>query len=1183
MLYLHLLGTLQITSSPAGYGGLSSGAQALLVYLALNQGEHARAELAQLLWTQEPSAVAHHQLEQVLHELQQQVGHYVQITPQGVTFRTDAPHKIDLLEFQQKTQSAAPGEMWPDTEALTEAVALYTGDLWASFPVDELSHAAAFTAWLQDERKRWRRRMLLSLETLADDSIADNQYEAAIGHMERLLQLEPTHEGAHRRIMLARARLDQLERALGQYDACVQALAAVGRTPSPPTRALLTRIELASTDAQRELPGESTAFVGRDPEQTQLQNMLLNREIKLITLTGLGGIGKTRLAIEAARQLVADPHRLFLSGVVFVPLAGVSSPDDVPLALINALGLTPTAKAEPTEHLLNHLRPRELLLLLDNVEHLLDGDTLIRQILDECPEVTLLVTSRVPLLLDEEWRFDVTGLTCTPPAPSASTPCASTQLFVQAAQRALPSFQLDDSNRMDVYRLCDLVSGIPLAIELAAAWSNTLTTSEIVEHVQSNLDMLTDQFQTMPSRQRSMRVVLDYTWAQLHAEDRYMLQALSLCRAPFTEAAAQRIAEQDPARLPILAEHNLLQMEFAVDGVRYEMHELIRQYGEERLAHAAETGGDLSAEQVHQRHACFYLELLAEHEDALFGDAPHQAIARLRQEIDNLRVAWQWAVEQMEQPRMQQHLAQSAEAMAIFYENTGWVQEGERCFDAALAAWDALTAPEEEPGEPDESWLDDPLLCDLLCQLLIKSARFAELKGNNQRVETLVKRARSLAQRTGNALRDADALRIWGRTLGEMGELAESIYFLESSVQLYRSLERTRELAITLNALGSVYLHDQQLEAALRCTEEALQLHTTAGNRRGGAFSISQLGNIHYYQENFREALAHLQQALDQFEGVNYSLGITRTANNVGYVHWRLGEPDAALPYLERSLKMARQMGIRREEGNTLESLGSVYRALGQYERAARSFQRSLEQAQDVHWQLGIVWGNVGLGLLHQETGELALAQTHLQRALEQAQLLENEREIAICLGHLGALQAHAEPAAQQTPATQQTPTTQQIEMALQQLDSAIELLLELSSPYEASHFLVERASLLLQCEQLVEAEGAVEQALQTAYAAEHHAAYHQATLLRARLRAAQGDQPHALRQLHTALAAAENKTEQADVHHLIWRTNGSLYHAQQAHELYAELYAQTPLRAYEATLKELDSVVGGVSAAEEK
>lgn len=624
-------------------GFISSKSQALLIYLAVTGRAHSRETLAGLLWGDMPEAQAAKNLRNVLSNLRSLVGSHLFITREEVAFDGQSEHWLDTSEFT----AALSGDLAHKTLAtLHNAVELYQGDFLEGFYVSE---ALTFEEWAAGRRSLLQGLIVQALHLLVVKHLEREEHAAGIDYANRLLAIEPWREETHRHLMILLARSGQRSAALAQYDLCRRALLdQLSIEPLPETTALYTRIRAAAAPPPHNLPPQPTPFVGRTTELAEIARFFNNPHVQLLTLVGPGGIGKTRLALQAAARFI-DPNRSieqpFPDGVFIVPLAGLEASElhASQLALIaaiaDALRFSFQGPIPQQAQLLSQLHDKKLLLVLDNFEYLVSEADQLADILRFVPGLRLLVTSRVRLNLQEEWLIEVAGL----PVPlSAAEPSeivmtyGAVQLFVQQAQRAHAGFQPDAAELAGVTRICQLVEGGPLGIEIAANWVRVLSCHEIALEIEHNLDFLTTHLHNVPERHRSLRVVFDYSWNLMTPQEQTVFRQLTVFRGGFRREAAAQIAGTSLSMLAELVDKSLLRR--AAPG-RYEVHDLLRLYAEEKLQADPE-----EYEQVHHAHCRYYAELLVKHKSKLKGDDLSTALSILEQERENVRAAWNWAV-----------------------------------------------------------------------------------------------------------------------------------------------------------------------------------------------------------------------------------------------------------------------------------------------------------------------------------------------------------------------------------------------------------------------------------------------------------------------------------------------------------------------------------------------------------
>ena len=434
------------------------------------------------------------------------------------------------------------------------------------------------------------------------------------------------------------------------------------------------------------LPIFPTPLIGRARAVEQLSQLLRDPQCRLLTLVGPGGIGKTRLAIESAAQ-AGD---FFIDHVHFVPLFPVNNTQLIVPLIASSVGLSfhHAIRADPKTQLFSYLKEKQALFLLDNLEQLLTepGIELLAELLAHAPQVKLLVTSRECLGLQDEWVFEVHGL----PVPESiyvqgTEQNTSVELFLQRARRAHVEFSAGIGDFPAIVRICRLVDGNPLAIELAAAWVRTLSCEEIAQEIERGVGFLTVSARDIPARHRSMRAVYEHSWKLLTGEEQRVLLRLSVFQGGFSREAVEQVAAGTLAVLSALMTKSLVRRSSAG---RYDLHELIRQFAGDQYAAHPEA-------YLHERHSRFYLTWLHEQEAAMINSRQQEIIEQLSLETDNLRQAWELAI----QGRQIELLRLAAWPLWYSYEIRGLYREGEAIFLQAVQSILAWKIPEELDGD----------------------------------------------------------------------------------------------------------------------------------------------------------------------------------------------------------------------------------------------------------------------------------------------------------------------------------------------------------------------------------------------------------------------------------------------------------------------------------------------------
>jgi len=591
---------------------------------------------------------------------------------------------------------------------------------------------------------------------------------------------------------------------------------------------------------------------------------LTNHGCQMITLLGPGGMGKTRLALEMARAMISEQQRRFLHGVAFVPLVGVETLAQLVAALGRALAITFQSQSAPETQLRHYLHDKELLLVLDNFEQLVNAPiaTFVRQLLDNAPDLKLLITSRVRLHLQGEQLYWMQGLhvpmttaiSAKPDVAEMAT-YSSIQLFLATAQRSQPHYALTSDDALAVMTICQLVQGMPLALELAAAWISVLTPAEIAAELARNLDFLVSDAHDLPLRQRSMRAVFDTSWRLLTQVEQRVFQQLSVFRGGFTREAAQAVTG---ASLPVLVGLVHKAFLYRTPTERFEVHELLRQFAHEQLSRAHEL------EVTQQRHTNYFVGLAEEAARHFSTSRLGTWIERLECEHDNLRAALRWALEH----KATAHLLRLACALQRFWDCRGyyidmnhWLEQG---LVLAEQTWGGLSTNNDETGEDQGS---DRL--GLVAQALF--ARANALMHDRENAEVLYNRSLRLDQRIGPtplSIEIYQALTWIERRRGNFyraDELQHAMLHLAETLPDFQGHERQRKIAYAIG-IGSVNaLYQADLERSATLVAQSLALLDIVEDRHSHIYMAFVLGHIALRENDLERAHRLLTDCYRQF------------------------------------------------------------------------------------------------------------------------------------------------------------------------------------------------------------------------------------------------------------------------------------------------------------------------------
>ncbi len=1046
-LRIHLLGAFSVqvdgTRVEAGQWRLRK-AKVLVAMLALAPGQRRhREQILDRLWPDLEPAAAARNLHQTLYVARRALagpervsGGLLTIRDELVALNRAGPVDVDVLEFEK---AAAAALRTADEASLRLAADMYSGDLLPDLP------AADWLTARRDELRETHREILVRLAS----SVRQRAPQEALVILTRVLESDRLHEGAVRALMGVLAELGRRSEALARYERLVDDLLdAFGTDPDAQTVAMFRELLTGSPAQGRApqptgatgdtkeigyLPRPLTTLIGRERELVDVERLM--DRARLLTLTGAGGSGKTRLAVEAARR--ARPA--YPDGVWFVDLAAVGEALRVADAVSEALGLDPGAASSRGQALVDQLRERALLVVLDNCEHLLAACAqLVAALLAGCPDVDVLATSREPLHAHGEYTFRVPSLILPPPVRGDAPDLAeldrlpSVRLFVERAAQVRPGFMLDANNAHGVVDLCRRLDGMPLALELAAARTAVLEPAEIVHRLDDALSMLGARPNGV-TRHQTLRGTLEWSHDLLTEPEKTLLRRLSVFSGGFTLAAMEAVCGEAPLARPelldllaTLVDKSLVVTETTPVGSRYRQLETVRQFCRENLDRAGETA------QLSAAHCAYFLAFAVDHNPERATEVVIEEPKLLDREHDNLRAALRWSC--AHDPETALRLVAS---LWRFWFLRGHAVEGARWVERALAvapepsrpraaALIGLTGLDSRQGRADRHRAlgaqalaivrqigePDEVVMARLVETALAWSTFDLDEAEQMAVDLhteAVARGRPEHAAAGSwlfgqcALSREDGPRAAARFDNCLDEFAQSdagtptflpvitpslqlvpiagrlVPYIEETLLLGRRVGVSQALGYVLSAMGYAARLSADPPSAIGVVRDALEHFTELRDDLARAQALNQLGCIQRDCGNFDEAGAALSAARDLRVGLGDRRGELLTEINIALLHAMGGDIHRGLTDARRCLSVFESAGDQVGMGATLTVLGAVELVSGQSRAAREMYARAAERLAP--WLRHAGWQRLMVAELSTELDDRRRAQREVARA----------------------------------------------------------------------------------------------------------------------------------------------------------------------------------------------------------
>lgn len=739
------------------------------------------------------------------------------------------------------------------------------------------------------------------------------------------------------------------------------------------------------------LPLQTTPFVGREQELSELTRLIEHPGTRLLTLLAPGGMGKTRLALETAQGLVnragknGSPEGVaFSNGIYFVGLAALTAPEFIVSTIAEAIGFQFYPGGEPKQQLLDYFREKSLLLVMDNFEHVLEGADLVADILAQASAVKVLVTSRERLNLSGEVLFALSGMDFPDwETPADALDYAAVKLFIQSARRTRPDFELMERDLTYLARICRLVAGMPLGIVLAAAWLEALTLKEISEEIARSFDFLETELRDVPERQRSVRGVFDYSWNRLAEAERSVFNRLSVFQGGFGREAAQHVSGATLKQLTALVNKSLLRRD--PEGGRYHVHELLRQYA----SHKLEASGE--PEAIRDAHSTFYLNLLRERQTNLEGGSQREAIQEIEEDIENVRAAWLWAAQQGQYHEMDGALT----SLWLYYALRRLDFDGEAMFEQIAALL---------RNKPSNTQRDYTLGCVMARQAFFSVSLYQREKSDRLLVESL-----SLIEGGTSLGAQAFGAFVQGYNLLNFGKQINARHYFEKALVLYSETGDRWGTALTLVNLGITYWsrlgpHERDLPQAQKHTQAGYEIQVEIEDVFMSFRTLMSLASIAGMSQNFEEANRLNLQGLSNVRLMGNRPTEGGILYNLAMDAYDQGKRVIGHQYLSDSLAIRKSIGNMVEIATSLLFMAQIEFEAGNFIESRKQGEEALSLVMSSEHNSMIGWAFMSLGFATGASRDYDQAGEYFQGAYKAYEADKNRLLMFEQLNNLGLL-----------------------------------------------------------------------------------------------------------------------------------------------------------------------------------
>ncbi|MAT44390.1 MAG: hypothetical protein CL609_18815 [Anaerolineaceae bacterium] len=1004
-------------------------AKALLVYLSIeSQRGCQRSHVAGLLWPEESEERALHNLRQTLSSLRKTLGEtagnpeFLMSDRDQIQINPIADVQVDCLIFKKQFQKAMAyyqnlnGNGLFHLRLLQNTMDIFEGEFLARFSVNK---SVLFEEWLILRREEYNLLAIRGYNLLSMYHEKRGEIHLAIEFGSKIVSLCPWDETARGRLIRLLAVNQQWSAAKKHFFDLKRYLnEELGVSPQQESLDLYKQVCLASEGKTSitsefktisdQLPAILTTFVGREDDLSLITEWIIKPQIRLITITGPGGIGKTRFSLEIARQFTG----MFEDGVFFTSLLTANTPDQIINLIAESIKLTFGDQSSTQKQLTDHLREKKMLLVLDNFEHLLRDELnvlFVDQLIGSTRNLKLLVTSREVMNLVQEEVFLLSGLHY-PLETNISIAKAhfydAIDLFVRRAKQKIPKFDLNEHNLESIIRICKILEGLPLGVELAAATLCEQGCDDVLETFENNLGALATRMSNFQTRHRSLNAVFEVSWEMLTYGLKEILFNLTFFLDGFTAPAALAVAGASSSDLAILVSKSLIRVNHYR---RYSVHEAIRQFIRTKSV------PDSQPEVLYEKHAIYYVQYLKDQQQALLFEGQSKALDAIQLDFGNISLSWFWAVNQVRDDLILNSLDSLYHYFnirSLFEEGISWFQQAIQKLEKTnrqdglvlgMLLWrlGALAYPTRNDQLVLSSLLrSENILTNLKASAELASCRvhlgWAYLRDKDfSRSQHYADAALTYFNETNDDLGLTQAYLLAGSIENRQGRYHESHPLFEEAYQYCKNTKNLRNLVVVINKLADISCYEGNYDHAIKLYEESLQYSKELNDRYNQAVMLNNLGTIFHVRSDYERAAHFYQESLLIAKDIGDDDGTALALNNLGELATWQGNYQSALIYSKEALEIAKKLNENWTVIVCLNSLGEITCGLNEFKASREYLIEALKRAIEINGLDLVARVMINLGRVYQLTGQTDFAIRFMEAGLYHSATEQDSREKA--------------------------------------------------------------------------------------------------------------------------------------------------------------------------------------------